>query len=93
MSDTLRDGRRIRILNMIDDYNREALCLYVDYSIPTYSLVNKLKELIYHYRGKPIQIRTDNSTEFTSNTFIEFCNEQNIKICYIQQASLCRMDL
>lgn len=83
MSDTLRCGRRIRTLNIIDDYNREALCLHINYSIPAYSLITKLEEII-HYRGKPMQIRTDNGTEFTSNTFINFCNEQNIEICYIQ---------
>jgi len=35
MSDSLVDGRRFRLLNVMDDYNRESLAIEVDTSLPT----------------------------------------------------------
>ena len=51
MSDALQCGRRFRILNIIDDYNREALDIETAYSIPAYSVVEQIKLLIKE-RGK-----------------------------------------
>lgn len=83
MSDSLQSGRRIRTLNIIDDYNREALVVEVANSIPSYSVVEQLKNLIRD-RDKPLQIRVDNGPEFTSNTFINFCLQHKIEIKYTQ---------
>ena len=44
MSDSLSNGRRFRILNVMDDYNRESLAFY---SIPDIRLIQKLKEFIF----------------------------------------------
>lgn len=43
MSDALENGRRFRVLNVIDDYNREALINEAYYSIPAQRLINSLK--------------------------------------------------
>jgi putative transposase len=83
MSDSLQCGRRIRALNIMDDFNREALTVEVSTSIPAYAVVEQLNLLITE-RGKPQQIRVDNGPEFISNTFTNFCNEHNIEINYIQ---------
>jgi len=83
MSDSLQSGRRIRTLNIIDDYNREALVVEVANSIPSYAVVEQLKNLIRD-RAKPLQIRVDNGPEFTSNTFINFCLQHKIEIKYTQ---------
>ena len=83
MSDALENGRRFRILNVMDDFNREALINEAYYSIPAERLVNSLKQLI-QYRNKPKRIRTDNGPEFLSKRFVEFCTEQQIELCYIQ---------
>lgn len=83
MSDSLQSGRRIRTLNIIDDYNREALVVEVANSIPSYAVVEQLKNLIGD-RDKPLQIRVDNGPEFTSNTFINFCLQHKIEIKYTQ---------
>jgi len=56
MSDSLATGRRFRVLNVIDDYNRESLINEAFYSIPCVRLVQKLKELII-YRSTPKRIR------------------------------------
>lgn len=83
MSDTLTNGRKFRVLNVIDDHNREALLNEAFYSIPAERLVNSLKQLM-QFRPKPKRIRTDNGPEFISKTFVKFCNEQGIKLQYIQ---------
>lgn len=71
------------MLNIIDDFNREALAIEAACSIPAYAVVDQLQWLIRE-RGKPLQIRVDNGPEFVSATFISFCNEKKIEINYIQ---------
>jgi putative transposase len=70
MCDTLENGRRYRILNIIDDYNREALLVKPQLIFPGEHVVNALNDLIF-YRGIPSQIRVDNGPEFLSKVFVE----------------------
>lgn len=84
MSDALENGRRFRTFNVIDDCNREALLLEADYSFPALKVVEHLNNLIEFY-GKPEQIRTDNGTEFLSNVFQKFCNDNGIEHVKIQK--------
>ncbi len=83
MHDSLEYGRKIRVLNIIDDFSREALAVEAAYSHSGESLVAILDELIWR-RGKPLAIRTDNGPEFISKRFTNWCNEQNIENRYIQ---------
>lgn len=46
MSDSLTTGRRFRVLNIIDDYNRQALCITPDFSMPSIRVVAHLKQAI-----------------------------------------------
>ena len=63
MSDVLASGRRFRILNVLDDYNREALAIEIDVSMPA-ERVKRILERIIYFRGKPQRIRVDNGPEF-----------------------------
>ncbi len=54
MSDALSNGRTFRTLNVIDDYNREALWIEVDTSLPAERVVRVLERLL-DWRGKPTQ--------------------------------------
>ena len=83
MCDTLQSGRRFRILTALDDYNREALIVKPQSIFPAEHVVNALNDLVFE-RGKPGQIRVDNGPEFMSQVFINWCNENDIKIKYIQ---------
>ena len=83
MSDALSNGRKIRVFNVMDDYNREALAIEASSSIPSVSVINILKDVM-DWRGKPEQIRVDNGPEFTSGNFTDWCKEENIKLQYIQ---------
>ena len=63
MSDALTDGRRFRLFNVIDDFNREALAIEVDLNIPAHRVVRVLERLSTE-RGYPAFIRSDNGPEF-----------------------------
>ena len=66
MHDGLTDGRGFRLFNVIDDYNREALTVEVDFSLPAGRVIRSLNQLIEC--GKPVQIRCDNGPEYISQT-------------------------
>lgn len=61
MHDQLSDGRSVRLFNVIDDFNREALCIEVDFSLGQTAL-----EQVIEWRGKPAAIRCDNGQEYIS---------------------------
>ena len=83
MSDALVNGRKIRLLNVIDDFNREMLSIEVDTSI-TGERVTRVLDQIIDWRGKPNRIRVDNGPEFISASFVSFCKQRDIGIKYIQ---------
>jgi putative transposase len=59
MHDLLQDGKSFRLLNLIDDFNREALAIEIDLSLPSARVIRALKQVIA-WRGKPSVIRCDN---------------------------------
>jgi putative transposase len=79
MSDCLEDGRRVRLLNIIDDFNRESLAIEVDTSLPSLRVIRVLERLITQ-RGCPANIRCDNGPEFISHKLEEWCNHESRKI-------------
>jgi putative transposase len=83
MSDRLSDGRKFRLLNIIDDFNRESLAIEVDTSLPALRLIRVLNRLIAQ-RGKPANIRTDNGPEFLSLLLQAWCQGHCITLQYIQ---------
>ena len=83
MSDSLWDGRRIRLLNIIDDYNREVLNIETDTSLPTARVIRCI-EAIGEIRGLPEMIRVDNGPEFISSKLDMWCKENKIQLIFIQ---------
>ena len=59
MSDSLWDGRKVRLLNILDDCNRELLWIEADTSLPTLRVIRVL-EALKEFRGLPKMIRVDN---------------------------------
>lgn len=84
MEDRMENGRKVRLLNVIDDYNREALCMEVNYSFPAERVVEMLQQTI-EWRVKPNSIQTDNGTEFIARKFEEYCTGNNIHHIKIQK--------
>lgn len=83
MSDALQGGRKIRILTLIDDYNRECLCVRVGISMPSEYVCRILGEVM-EIKGKPNKIRTDNGPEFTSAYYKQWMKRINVEPVYIQ---------
>ena len=83
MSDALSDGRAIRTFNVLDDFNREALGIEVDLSLPSARVIRSLEQII-EWRGKPKAIRCDNGPEYISQTLIDWTITQQITLLYIQ---------
>ena len=83
MSDSLSNGRAIRTLNIIDDYNREALWIEVDHSLPAERVVRVLENLLL-WRAAPKQIRMDNGPEFISKRLENWAKEKQIELMHIQ---------
>ena len=82
LSDALSDGRRFRILGVMDQCSRECLTLLADTSIGGVRVVRELDHLIECY-GKPLCIVSDNGTEFTSRAVLAWTQEQGIEWHYI----------
>ena len=83
MSDTLTDSRSVRVFNVIDDCNREALAIDAGMSFPARAVVETLEELKKEI-GTPKYIRCDNGPEFISKTFTSWCEKNFIEINYTQ---------
>ena len=83
MHDQLSDGRSVRLLNVIDDFNREALAIEVDFSLPANRVVRTLEQLI-EWKGKPAAIRCDNGPEYTGKILMSWAAQQNITLRFIQ---------
>ena len=83
MSDVLTDGRKVRVFNVIDDCNREALTVQIGLSYPARAVVETLTNLKEEI-GIPKYIRCDNGPEFTSKIFMNWCQKNYIEIKYTQ---------
>ncbi len=68
----LGNGRKIRILNIIDDYNREALTVEAHFSIQSNMVVQCLEDLIA-YRVKPNQIRVEKGRVRLVRSLLQMC--------------------
>ena len=82
VSDSFMEGRRFRILCVVDDFSRECLTLVADTSISGQRLARELDKLIELY-GKPETIVSDNGTEMTSNAILRWQEEAGINWHYI----------
>ena len=83
MSDGLYDGTRFRTFNVLDDFNREALAIEIDTSLPSARLVRVFEQL-KEERGLPDVLRTDNGPEFLGAVFVDWCKHHGIFIDYIE---------
>lgn len=83
MHDQLSDGRSFRLLNVLDDFNREGLGIEIDLSLPATRVIRTLEQII-EWRGKPQAIRCDNGPEYISGALLNWAHNQEIRIEYIQ---------
>lgn len=80
--DTLASGRRFRVLNVVDDYTREALAIEVDHSLPGLRVVRVLEELRQRGR-KPESIVCDHGPEFTGKALDQWAFANSVRLAFI----------
>ncbi len=83
MSDCLYNGRRIRILTVVDDYTRECLAIEVDTSINGVRVTNILNRIAY-MRSLPEIITIDNGPEFAGKAMDAWAYQRGVKLNFIR---------
>ena len=83
VSDGLADGRRLRCLNIVDDFTRECLAIEVDSSLTGRRVVDVMRKLA-DLRGLPLSITTHNGPEFAGKIMDEWAYTHGVHINFIQ---------
>ena len=83
VADTLTDGRRFRILVVVDDFTRECLCLVADTSLSGKRVARELTAIIAQRGARPLLCVSDNGTELTSNAILSWCQQSKVDWHYI----------
>ena len=83
MQDALHNGRRIRLLTIVDTYTKECLRIEVDTSIRGTRVAEILSQITC-FRGLPENIIVDNGPEFISNAMDAWAYERGVKLHFIR---------
>lgn len=86
VADKLACGKDIRMLTLIDEYTRECLAIRVSYSLKSDDVLDVLSDL-FLLKGMPDYIRSDNGSEFTTQTLREWLKELKVRTAYIEPGS------
>lgn len=86
VADKLACGKGIRMLTLIDEYTRECLAIRVSYSLKSDDVLDVLSDL-FLLKGMPDYIRSDNGSEFTTQTLREWLKELKVRTAYIEPGS------
>ena len=81
--DTTQDGRRLKVMPVVDEYSRECLALQMERSITAEDVVETLARL-FTERGEPAYIRSDNGSEFTAEAIKRWLAVSGIETLYIE---------
>lgn len=76
--DQVADGRRLRVLNIIDDATKRCLAAVVDTSISGRRVVRELTALVARH-GRPDLVVSDNGTELSSNAILKWQEEHRVE--------------
>jgi putative transposase len=88
VSDAFTDGRRFRILAVVDDFTRECLALVADTSLSGTRVARELDALIWQRGAKPQTVVSDNGTELTSMAILRWSQERSVDWHYIAPGKL-----
>ena len=84
--DTTEDGRRLKVMPVVDEYTRECLALEVERSITAGDVLEVLDRL-FSERGEPAYIRSDNGPEFIARTIKRWLAACGVKTLYVEPGS------
>lgn len=84
--DQTADGRMLKLLNVVDEFTREAHAARCERSIDADCTVETLEGVIAKH-GNPKYVRCDNGTELTANALRDWCRSQKVEIAFIEPGS------
>jgi len=84
--DRTHNGKRFRMLTIIDEYTRECLAIKVDRKLNSTHVVDTLLDLFVMH-GVPDYIRSDNGSEFTARLVREWLKKLKVKTLFIEPGS------
>lgn len=83
VSDQLADGRRFRVLNIVDDFSRECVGQLAAVSIGGRQVARFL-DYLAEVRGLPMTLVSENGSEFTSKAMFFWARERSVRLYFIQ---------
>jgi transposase InsO family protein len=86
VEDRTHDGRKYRMLNVIDEFTHECLAIRVNRKLKATDVIDVLSDL-FILRGVPEHIRSDNGAEFTANAVQDWITAVGAKTAYIAPGS------
>jgi len=86
MIDRTANGRAFKILNIIDEFTRECLCIKVNRTIRSQEVIDELFNL-FIFRAIPEYIRSDNGPEFTASKVRKWLSRLGVKTLFIERGS------
>ena len=86
VEDKLEKGRKVRLLNVIDEFTRESLSIDASFRVTGYDVTEVLRYL-FNVRGTPAYIRSDNGPEFINRQVKKFLADSGVDTLYIEPGS------
>jgi putative transposase len=86
LSETTHDGRKLRILTVIDEFTRECLAIRVARRMTSHDVLYLLSELFLEH-GVPAHIRSDNGPEFVAKAVRRWLSNLGVTTLFIEPGS------
>lgn len=86
MSDQTEDGRRLKLLTVLDEFTRESPAIEVGRSIRAKDVIAVL-EYLFMVRGAPKYIRSDNGPEFIADAIKKWLKKKHVETLYVEPGS------
>ena len=86
VEDRTHDGRKYRMLNLIDEFTHECLAIRVDRKLKSTDVIDLLSDQ-FILRGVPEHIRSDNGPEFVAKAVQDWVRAVGTKTAYIERGS------
>lgn len=85
--DATTDGRELKLLNIVDEFTREALQMRCERTIDADETVATLERLVSERGAGPENLRSDNGPELTARVLREWCEAASTATAYIEPGS------
>jgi putative transposase len=86
VEDRTHDGRKYRMLNVIDEFTHECLAIRINRKLKAIDVIDVLSDL-FILRGVPCHIRSDNGPEFVAKAVQDWISAVGAKTAYIEPGS------